>query len=216
MAGTLWVGHATLMDPADYIPREKYAVLHKGALDACDPQDGVADGVIEDPSRCRFDPKVLQCSGDDTPACLTVRQVEAARKIYGPARNPRTKQAIFPGLAPGSEAGWGAMAGGPNPLPIPVEHFKYVVFKNPSWDFKTLNFDKDVALADQLDKNTINATDPDLRKFVARSGKLILYHGWNDQLIAPQNSIDYYNSVVSVLGGERKAAESIRLFMRPA
>ncbi len=47
-------------------------------------------------------------------------------------------------------------------------HFKYLVFKNPSWNYLTLNFDADIALADRLDKNTINATDPNLKRFVAR------------------------------------------------
>jgi feruloyl esterase len=107
------------------------------------------------------------------------------------------------------------MAGGPAPLAIPLEHFRYVVYKDPAWDFKTMNFDESVALADKLDGGLLNATDPDLGKFTSRRGKLILYHGWNDQLIAPQNTIDYYNAVVRALGGERRASDSVRLFMAP-
>ena len=42
-----------------------------------------------------------------------------------------------------------------------------------------------------------------------------MYHGWNDQLIAPRNSINYYQSVVKAQGGAEKAADSIRLFMVP-
>jgi len=118
-------------------------------------------------------------------ACLTAPQAEAARKIYGPAKNPRTGKEIFPGLAPGSELVWGALAGGPKPFPIPEDHFKYVVFKDPDWDWRTLNFEKDVALADKFDNGTLNATDPNLRKFAAHGGKLILYHGWNDQADRP-------------------------------
>jgi feruloyl esterase len=215
MAGGLWIGQATLKDPASYIPKEKYAVIHKAALDACDANDGVKDGLVEDPMRCRFDPKTLLCTGDDGPACLTAPQVEAAKKIYAGASNPRTATAIFPGLEPGSELGWGAMAGGPDAFPIVADHFKYVVFKDTTWDFRTLNFDRDVELADTLDNGLLNAIDPNLKQFFGRRGKLLLYHGWNDQLIAPRNTINYYNSVLTLMGGPASVAESVRLFMVP-
>lgn len=209
MTGDLWAGIATLKDPQSYIPKEKYALIHKAVLEACDARDGVKDGVIEDPSRCRFDPGVLLCSGGDAPDCLTAAQVDAARKIYsGPP-------GVFPGLAPGSELGWGALAGGPKPFAIVDSHFKYVVFRDPDWDFRTLDLSKDVALADKIDGGLLNATDPNLKPFTRSGGKLLIYHGWNDQLIAPQNSIDYYRSVVTAMGGNRSADESVRLFMAP-
>ena len=107
------------------------------------------------------------------------------------------------------------MAGGPRPLSISNDHFRFLVFKNPDWDFKTLDFDKDVALADRLDDGLMNATDPNLSAFFKRGGRLLMYHGWNDQLIAPRNSINYYQSVVKAQGGAEKAADSIRLFMVP-
>jgi feruloyl esterase len=212
---SLWVAHATLKDSASYIPHEKYAVIHKAVLDACDGLDGVKDGVIGDPMRCHFDPKVLQCSGDDTSTCLTVPQVEAARKIYGPAKNPRTGAEIFPGLEPGSEMGWSGLAGGPAPFSAPTDYFKYVVFKNPTWDYKTLDFDQDVALADKSDNGAINAIDPNLKAFFGHGGKILLYHGWIDQLVPPRNSINYYASVANALGGANKIADSMRLFMVP-
>jgi feruloyl esterase len=119
-------------------------------------------------------------------------------------------------MAIGSENGWAALAGGPNPLSIAADHFKYVVFKDPNWDFKTFDFDKGVELADAIDKEfQLNANDPNLKAFVARRGKLIMYHGWNDQLIAPQNSINYYRAVASAIGGESLSRESVRLFMVP-
>jgi feruloyl esterase len=214
-AGDLWTGIATLKDPASYIPKEKYPLIHKAALDACDALDGVKDGLIEDPMRCRFDPKTLLCTGDDGPACLTAAQVEAAKKIYAGAKNPRTGHEIFPGLEPGSELGWAPLAGGPDPLPIVADHFKYVVFKDPNWDFRTLNLDRDVELADTTDNGLLNATDPNLKKFFDRRGKILLYHGWNDQLIAPRNTINYYNTVLAATGGPAKAADSVRLFMVP-
>jgi feruloyl esterase len=214
-AHALWVAQATLKDPASLIPREKYAAIHKAALDACDTLDGVKDGVLEDPARCHFDPTSIQCTAGDAPICLTPPQVEAARRIYAPAKNPRTGAEIFPGMALGSEMGWAALAGGPGPLTISNDHYRFIVFKNADWDFKTLDFDKDVALADRLDDGVMNATDPNLKAFFGRGGRLLMYHGWVDQLISPQNSINYYQSVVKAQGGVEKTADSIRLFMVP-
>jgi tannase/feruloyl esterase len=215
MASGVWIGQATLADAAAYIPQEKYAVIHRAALDACDALDGVKDGVIDDPTQCRFDPGELKCRSDEAPTCLTMPQVEAARKIYAGPTNPRTRAVVFPGLERGSELGWGAMAGGPAPFQITSDHFRFVVSKDAKWDFRTLDFDRDVALADRLDNGLLNATDPDLRTFFARGGKLLLYHGWADQLIAPRNTIDYYRNVLASSGGASSAAGSVRLFMAP-
>jgi tannase/feruloyl esterase len=212
---SLWVAQATLKDPASSIPREKYAVIHNAAIAQCDANDGVRDGVLEDPSRCQFDPKTLLCTNGDGPSCLTAAQAAAAQKIYATARNPRTGQEIFPGLAVGSEKGWAALAGGPRALSIADDHYKFVVFKNPDWDFKTLDFDRDLELADRIDRDFgLNANDPNLQAFAARGGKILMYHGWNDQLIAPANSINYLKSVEQALG-PAKTADLLRLFMVP-
>jgi feruloyl esterase len=210
----LWVGQAVHKDEASYIPPEKYPLIHKAVLDACDARDGVKDGILDDPTRCQFDPKILECKAGDDSACLTAQQVEAARKIYSGVINRRTRQPIFPGLEPGSELGWNVMAG-PQAFAIANEHFKYVVFKDPSWDYRTLNFDSDAALAEKSDGGVINAMDPNLKPFFAHGGKLIQYHGWNDWQIAPRSSVNYYKTVVDTLGGEAKTRDSYRLFMVP-
>jgi len=215
LAQSLWVAFATLQAPASLIPKQKFAVIHQAALDACDAADGIKDGVIDDPTRCRFDPKTVQCSGGDGPACLTAAQVEAARKIYAAARNPRTGAEIFPGLEPGSELGWTGLAGGPEPMSIATDYFKYIVFRNPAWDFRTFDFDKDVALADKLDGGDDNAIEPNLSAFFGRGGKLLMFHGWSDMLIAPLNSINYFTSVTAAMGGAASVQDSIRLFMVP-
>jgi feruloyl esterase len=90
-----------------------------------------------------------------------------------------------------------------------------VVFRNPKWDYRTLNFDSDVALADKLDNGVLNATNPNLKEFFAQDGKLLLYHGWSDPAIAPENTINYYDSVVAAMGGAQKVQNSMRLFMVP-
>jgi feruloyl esterase len=126
--GQMWIWQATHQDAASFIPPAKYPVLHKAALDACDGNDGIKDGFINDPEHCKFDPGVTLCKGADALDCLTAPQVEAARKIYEGPHNPRTKGEIYSPMFPGSELGWGALAGGDAPLGIPVEFFKILCF----------------------------------------------------------------------------------------
>jgi feruloyl esterase len=209
----LWIAQAVHKDEASFIPSEKYPAIHKAALNACDAKDGVADGVIDDPTRCRFDPRVLQCKGKDTPDCLTAAQVKAARTIYTPATNPRTKKEIFPALQPGGELAWGSLAGR-QPIGEAVDFFQYVVYNDPSWDYRTLDFSVAADAADKAAARILNATDPDLSPFFARGGKLLIYHGWNDQFVAPLNSVNYYQRVLAG-PAKSKARDSIRLFMMP-
>jgi feruloyl esterase len=204
-------------DDASYIPPSKYPLIHAAALSACDEQDGVKDGVIENPQRCKFDPKVLECKGGDAADCLTAPQVEAVRKIYSPVLNRRTGAAIVPGFSPGSELGWATM-GGPQPLGLGIDLFRFVVFQDPNWDFRKFDFDEDVARTLKASE-MLNSIDPDLRKFSAHGGKLIQYHGWSDPQIAPQNSVDYYKTVLDKLAATKMTAGDVagfyRLFMVP-
>lgn len=210
LASAIWIQQATHLTPASSLPNEKLAILHQAALDACDASDGVKDGVIRDSLSCHFDPAVTQCKGTDT-ACLSAEQVEAARKIYAGPVNPRTHERIFPGLEPGSEITWYAFAS--PAFPIAPSHFKYIIFKDPKWDPSTLNFDTDIAIAEKVDNGTITATNPNLKPFFAHGGKLILYHGLSDGLIAPQNTINYYNAVLKASGPT--ATHSVRLYLAP-
>ena len=213
-AQSLWVAQAMHKEEASYIPPAKYPAIHRAVLAACDRLDGVEDGVLESPRACSFDPQVLECRGADSAECLTAPQVRAARAVYGPSINPRTKQPLYPGLERGSELGW-AVWGGPKPLGTGLDHFRFVVLANPQWEFRTLDFDRDIARAEELDAKRINALDPDLRPFFAHGGKLIQYHGWNDPQISPGNSVDYYASVLEKLGGTAAVSGSYRLFMVP-
>jgi feruloyl esterase len=199
--------------PATLIPASKYPLIHDAVLRQCDALDGVKDGLLEDPRRCKFDPAVLQCQGADDPTCLTSPQVAALKHVYTPARGVRGIE-IFPGLAVGGELGWGTL---PQPFGIAESHYKYIVFSDPNWNFQTLDVDRDLAKADTIDAavGQFNATDPDLSAFRQRGGKILQYHGWNDQQIAPENSVNYYESVVTRIGNRRATEEFYRLFMVP-
>jgi len=104
--------------------------------------------------------------------------------------------------------------GGEGPFQIPDEYFKYVVFKNPAWDYRTMDFDRDVSTSDGIARPVLDATDPDLHKFAGRGGKLLVYHGWSDQLITPLDTIEYYDSVVKTMG-QGKTQEFMQVFLVP-
>jgi feruloyl esterase len=212
--GQMWVWQAMHNDEASVIPQSKFSVINKAALAACDAKDGAVDGLIQDPTKCKFDPGVIACKNGDGPECLTQAQVETARKIYSPVKNSRTGDYIIGPLMPGSELGWNQM-GGATPFPYSIEFFRYLVFKDANWDYKTrpVNFDADVALADAPDVSIINANNPDLSRFIGHGGKLLLLGGWNDAAIAPSTNYDYYNDVVKKMGN--KVKNSVRLFMVP-
>ena len=213
-AFSMWVARQLRKEPASYIPEAKYGAIHKAVLAACDAQDGVVDGVIGDPERCTFDPGVLQCEGADSESCLTRPQVEAARSIYQPLIDGSTKQEIAPGLSYGSEPGW-ATFGGPQPFALGLQMFQFLVFNDPSWDYRTLDFNAHMALVRKSEAGVINALNPDLAAFFASRGKLIQYHGWSDPQIQPLSSVKYYDSVVQRTGGPAKVQENYRLFMVP-
>jgi feruloyl esterase len=209
------VAHAALKDPASRIPVSKLPIIHNAALQACDALDGLKDGLIQNPRKCRFDPKILECKGTDAADCLTSPQVAAARKMYEPARNVRTGKAAFPGYMPGSELGWSALLSEATPNSLAMDQFKYVVFKDPNWDWKTFDFDKDIDRTIQADDGLTDARNPDIKPFLERNGKLLLYHGWADQLVPPDTTISYYQEVASKMGGVSKIDRQVRMFLVP-
>ncbi len=204
----------THKDAASFIPREKFVVLHQAALDACDALDGIKDGIISDPTRCKFDPGVTLCKGTDGPECLTAAQVEVARKLYAPIIDPKTGKEIFPGFEPGTELRFANIAGAPQPLGMADETFKYTVFHNPNWDFRTLDIGPDIARARKMDHGVVSATSTNLKPYAGRGGKLIIYHGWADQNIAPLVSVDYYEALIKTMG-TKMVEDSVRLYMVP-
>jgi hypothetical protein len=212
---------ATAGQQATYIPPSKLPAIQAAVLAACDADDGIKDGVIENPSRCRFDPAVLQCQGAESERCLTAPQVQALKKLYDGTRSSSGKL-LFPGYSPGGEAdpaGWRPWITGPAPnesllFAFGTGFYRNMVFNNPAWDYKSLSVDREAKAADEKMASILNATNPNLQQFRERGGKLILYHGWSDAAIPAQNTIDYYENVLKKMGA-RNAGSFVRLFMVP-
>ena len=196
----IWTAQAFLQEGANgdhYIPPAKYPLIINAALAQCrrSNTEYESDGFLSNPSRCDWNPKTLVCrAGQDPNTCITAAQSEALEKIYAPLLNPRTKEEIYPSSAVTSEP--------PNPNGLTsgpaAKYLQWIVFNNPSWDYRMLNFDSDVKFADDSDAAgpQINAIDPDLHGFQQHRSKLIEYHGWVDPGFTPEFAVEYYESVV--------------------
>ena len=214
--GTLYLSWVSLKDGTDapgYIPTSKYPVLRNAALEACDENDGLKDGIITDPPRCKFDPIVTLCKDGDRPDCLTAPQVETARKIYAGAKfNDGTQ--IFSGMAPGSELQW-ALVSEKEPFYVNVDFFKGMVFQDLNWDWRTFDVDRDTRLGIERAGKYVDNAFTDLRPLKAAGGKLIIYHSWNSVALPTGSIVQYYEDVVETVGGLKETQDFARLFVIP-
>jgi hypothetical protein len=217
-AAFAWDARALTETAASIIPASKLPAIASGVLAACDGQEGVKDHLLNDPRICRFDPAVLRCGETENDRCLTQPQIGALKKIYSGAKTSDGRQ-LYPGFEPGGELGSGGwehwLMGKPGgrQLEYANSYYENLVLGDPNWDYRTMDFDRSTKLADERTAAILNAIDPNLDAFRKAEGKLIMYHGWSDGAIAPQNTIDYYDSVVARMG--RTTEGFLRLYMVP-
>jgi len=196
------------------VPKEKYALVHDAVLKACDANDGVVDGVLENPLQCAFNPETLACRNADGPSCLTQEQVETVRAMYSPITHPQSGKRLSPPLLqPGTELAWNILAG-PKPVSTAFEGVKYITFADATWDATQFNPKTDIDKSLAADHDVLSLTDPNLRPFFQRGGKLLMYHGWQDPQVPAQNTTRYFNEIVKTLGREM-VGTSVQLFMVP-
>jgi feruloyl esterase len=212
---------ATTLDPASYLPSRKLGAIATAVNAACDLQDGVRDGVLNDPRRCAFDPSILLCREGDADSCLTAPQVLTLRRLYAGPRDARGR-VIFPGYVPGAEegnGGWGPWITGASPgtsllFAFGTGFYANMVYEKADWDYRQARIDEAFEAAQTKTARILDATDTNLAEFAARGGKLILYHGWNDAAISALSTIEYHDQVASRLGRSKAEAFS-RLYMVP-
>jgi feruloyl esterase len=208
-------------DGSPILPTTKLSMLTKAVVESCDGLDGLRDGIVDDPRRCHFDPARLQCrAGADDASCLTAPQVEAVRKMYEGLKNPRTGEQIFTGWPRGSESfgdnaiqSWRQYVMDPAE-PMRVGFFRYFLFHDPNWDWRTIDWDRDLAYAEQK-LGFMSAVEKDLTPFKKRGGKLLMYTGWADPVVPAQDTVAYYDAVVKTMGGLDKTRDFYRFFIAP-
>ena len=214
--GQMWPWLATHPNGVAILPTAKLQIIHAAVLDRCDMLDGVKDGLLENPTRCTFDPKEIECwSGSDGANCLTTAQVEAVQKIYSGPTNPRTNEKVWSPLYRGSELDWSFFSEAAAPIGIATSALR-MILNDPAWDYRTtpVDFDRHVALADRSEIARVNASNPDVSAYVRGGGKLILSGGWNNALVPAGAVLEYYKNVEGRIGIE-ETQRGIRLYMVP-
>jgi hypothetical protein len=219
-------------------PKEA-ALIESSYLAKCDAQDGIKDGILNDPRQCKFDVATLLCKAEKTDSCLSKEQLAAVKVVYDGPKDSKGN-ALFYGIPFGAETslgGWprwvtgglkhmanlnefqgGVDVGGFEAPVAPSGDYgigngimKYFVYNNPDWTYQ--NYDYDTLRKDsERVAETLNATNPDLSSFRKRGGKFIMYSGWSDASITALATVGYYESV---LAHDKTAADDTRLFMMP-
>jgi len=188
-------------------------------LDACDTLDGVKDGLIADPRACKWDPSAIQCKPGQaaSDACLSAEQAGALRRAYADVRGSDGKVVVY-GLARGGEPGWGvfvatkpqpgpagAPAAGGNPL-------NAYIYGDANYDEAKFDPVTDTAkVRSSAFAKDYESDDPDIRPFLAKGGKLILWHGLSDPGPSPFATAAYYEQVKKTTGN----GSAVRLFLAP-
>jgi hypothetical protein len=211
---------------APIVTSANLALLGAKVLEMCDTLDGVKDGVLDDPRDCKFGLSALRaCSGNKPGAdCLTTSQRTALARIYSPARDDRGN-VIYPGQPFGGEnlaGGWSDWIVGRDSalmheLGVPsaqamfvVEGARYITFGDSTWDYST--YRGSLYKEFRRSEHMFDADNPDIARFGARKGKLILWHGWADPALNALATIDYYEKVLAT---DPQARDYVRLFLAP-
>jgi feruloyl esterase len=215
--GLLWSWMAAHPNGELVLPRAKLPAITKAEVKACDSIDGLNDGLIDDPRACHFDVATLLCKGADDLNCLTSAQVEAVRKIHDGLKDPQTGEQIFAGWPKGSEdigdQSWSEYILDP-PEPMRVQFFRYFLFHDPNWDWHTIQWNRDLVYAEQM-LGFMQAIEPNLTPFEHHGGKLLIYAGWSDPVIPPEDTVAYYEALEKASGGPNRTLKFARLFMAP-
>ena len=234
--GRALVFQRMLLHPENFLPIEKVELLSRATETECDAKDGLKDGLISDPRLCTFRPDMLKCAGTDGPDCLTAAQVDTVKRIYSPLKTADGK-VYTQGFPPGHEGGatgWQAWVVGRVPPTMQPDgtlafasqassgytyteaNMRFLALENddPSFNWRTLKFPDDLPRLATMTE-ILSPSDPDLRPYKKRGGKIIFYHGWSDPAISAYGTLDYYEKVAKAVGGQAEADTFSRLYFVP-
>jgi pimeloyl-ACP methyl ester carboxylesterase len=220
MMQSIW-STVVMNEAGDAVPPCKLAAATAAAIAACDTIDGVKDGVIEDPGRCTFDPKALVGTTAGTCGMITDADADVIRKLW---EEPRRADGtlLWHGQAKGADLAALSATRGTPPKPqafaFTADWLRYFITQNMQYDASAITqaaFDQFWDQSIEEYGTVIGTDNPDLSAFRDRGGKAIIWHGWADQLITAEGTIDYYKRVQQQMGGAEKTAQFVRLFLAP-
>jgi feruloyl esterase len=192
--------------PEGNLTAEKAALVNQLVMNTCDT---LKEGFLNNPRQCKVDFSRLQCgAGQDDNTCLTAAQLKTVDTFYGGLKNSKG-ELIFSGQALGNPIG---ALRGTNQSPGGTFDIVRIAFNDPNLDWQKFDLDRDMPLIDKA-IGYVDAVNPDLSRFKASGGKLLLSHGWSDTGITPETTVWYYESVLNKMGKNQN--NWMRLFMVP-
>ncbi len=188
----------------NYVSPAMFPVIGAEVVRQCDAADGVIDGIVSAPGACNFDFGPLSCSspGADPSNCLTAPQIQTVINIR--SNYIADGKFAFPGLEKGSEFQWFISVGAPEPSPLGEDYIRYFLLNNASWQWEDYN-DNLVWKADAQDPGNLTP-GYDLSTFKSNGGKLLMYHGIGDGLVATNSTLVYREKVAQTMTGGNEAS----------
>ncbi|HEU4650016.1 MAG TPA: tannase/feruloyl esterase family alpha/beta hydrolase [Croceibacterium sp.] len=203
----MWFSLLQQRDPAGALTDADWALYESRAVRSCDKLDGVEDGILENPMRCRFDIATLACQAGQSANCLAPAKVAMLERIVSPMPD-EAGRAMDRGLLPGVRTRPGP------PSPLLRAMWADGVYDDPLWNADSFERTRDLAAANHT-MPELRADRVDITPFLSGGRKALLYQGWADPSTNADPTIDYYTRLAAANGGPEALARSVRLFMVP-
>jgi hypothetical protein len=217
-----------VMQEADSLMSQcEFSAFLTQTIEECDILDGVRDGIIEDPEACTFNPDTLvgqkiHCEGEDIE--ITQKMADVVRNIHhGPQSalghdlwHGYTHGTPLDGVAKVTTNAEGVRS--PVPFGMGTSFIHNLLLKDPSYNLSTLSHSQYLGLwayADEQYGWMLSTENPDLTAFKDAGGKLLTWHGINDEVIPYQNTVQYRARVEFEMGGSKAVNEFYRVFLAP-
>ena len=191
------------------IDSDKLEKVRKAIIELADEKDGIKDGLVSDPAAVDISDELLYKAG------LDKDEVRTIRKIWQGPTDQNGKSLWF-SIEP--TAPLDVLASNKGPFPIPEDYLKYWIKQDPNFDWKTLGysgFDNYFNESVELFRPIMGTDNADLSQFKKLGGKMIIWHGLNDRLIAPKGTIQYYNNVLKIMGGKDSVDDFAKFYLAP-
>ncbi|KAF4446972.1 hypothetical protein F53441_9443 [Fusarium austroafricanum] len=203
-----------------YVRPEQWKAMVAKQIELLDHLDGVEDGIIDNPSAHAFDPAILACGTGllSDSLCLKPQQIASVRAAYEPIADSEGR-IVYPGFSLGSDTSVFSanQVNGTAKLSYTIlqDFWRGAVYNDSTWTPHNFTV-KDMDFAVKVNPGGVNAAEGDLRKFYAKGGKIISYHGQADQTVTPKLPAEYYAKVQGNLNATLDDMHSFyRLFYIP-
>ncbi|MEU9348854.1 tannase/feruloyl esterase family alpha/beta hydrolase [Streptomyces sp. NPDC048278] len=191
-----------LLGPGGLAPAKSDAA-NAAAVAACDPEDGVTDGVVADPRRCTFDAREVEG--------LTAAEAEAVDRIWDGPRDARGNR-LWGGIPRGTAFSV-LLPGGNTMSPLIETYLRNWLRQDPAYDWRgnlTMeNFPEFFEASYRKFEKTAATDSTDLSEVRKRNGRILYYVGADDPLIVPFTSYNYQQRLF-----DRYGVQGTRSFVR--